>query len=172
MMKIFKYKVMRNDIGCFIECPKGIKIIRMNHVNDGFYKGDFVWGIVDPSHNNEVMQIDYVENDLDSVPRSPRLQLQVKEKQIVRIQGTPILAKDDDGLLYLYHYINPLEKLAGTGWAKLTNPVARQYKIVVYKTGQEIDEPIEELEYIGLCRLWIIQELGLYTFIHRKKELI
>jgi len=156
-MKIFKYKVMLNDDGYFIKCPKDIKIIRMNHVDDGFYKGDFVWGIVDPSHDNEVMQIDYIESDLDSVPRSPRLQLQVKEKQVIPIQGTPTFAKDDDGLLYLYWTLD-IEK--------------KDYTIVVYKTGQEIDEPIEELEYIGLCRLWIVQELGLYTFIHHKKELI
>ena len=154
-MKIFKYPVTHNDKGYFINCPKDIRIIRMNHVDDGFYKGDFVWGIIDPSHDNEVMKIDYIESNLDLIPRSFRLQLQVKEKQTVRIQGTPILAKDDDGLLYLYYDLS-------------IGIPERDYTIVVYKTGQEIDEPIEELEYLGLCRLWIMQELGLYTFIHRK----
>lgn len=36
--------------------------------------------------------------------------------------------------------------------------------IEMYKTGQPIDEPASELRYIGLCRLYIMQELGLYVF--------
>lgn len=33
-----------------------------------------------------------------------------------------------------------------------------------YKTGQPMDEPVWGLEYIGQCRMFIMQELMLYVF--------
>jgi hypothetical protein len=36
--------------------------------------------------------------------------------------------------------------------------------IECYKTGQPIETPLEDLRYLGLCKLFIMQELGLYMF--------
>lgn len=33
-----------------------------------------------------------------------------------------------------------------------------------YKTGQPIETPLHRLFYLGLCKLFIMQELGLYVF--------
>lgn len=148
-MKIFKYEVQETSRGQYIAAPKNIKIIRMNHVDDGFYKGDFVWGIVDPKEPNIIISIDFVDEVIDSIPMSLSKELRVKEKQDVVIYGEPLLAKDVDGKLFIYYSGGPLNEV----------------KIAFYKTGQEIDEPLNSLEYIGLCRLWIVQELGLYAFV-------
>jgi hypothetical protein len=34
----------------------------------------------------------------------------------------------------------------------------------LYKTGMPIETDINNLKYIGLCKLFIMQELGLYVF--------
>lgn len=41
----------------------------------------------------------------------------------------------------------------------------RTWNIAVFKTGQRIDIDVDKLTYLGLNRLWIVQELGLYTFL-------
>jgi len=153
-MKIFKYTVRQSNGRHYILAPKNIKIIRMGHVDDGFYKGDFVWGIVHPEDSQVLQYIDYVETS-NCIPRSFRTQLAVKEKQTLKISGKPIAASDIDGKLYLFHTIEDKQQA---------------YDIVFYKTGQPINEPLEDLQYLGLCRLWIMQELGLYTFLIRNKN--
>ncbi len=152
MHKIFKYKIENNHT----RIPIGAKVLRIDHVDDGFYKGDFLWAIVD------VDQKEMVDFEWSGKPYSAaRLpdpyymgqhELKVKEKQSISIYGYPCSAGEQDGKIYVYSDHE-------TARSKLDT-----YDIAVFKTGQAIDIPIEKLRYLGLNRLWIIQELGLYTF--------
>ena len=151
MNKIFKYKIENNHV----KIPVGAIILRIDHVDDGFYKGNFLWAIVEVGDRD---MFDYYWNgkpySAAKIPDSCKMskhQLKVKEKQSIDIEGYPISAGEEDGEIYVYSDINIHFKL-------------HRYNIAVFKTGQNIDIPIEKLRYLGLNRLWIIQELGLYTF--------
>ena len=66
--------------------------------------------------------------------------------------GSQIIRVDDvDGLFFL--------------WAIVDTDIEEMElrHIEFYKTGQPI-ENAETLVYLGLCKLFIMQELGLYTF--------
>lgn len=150
MHKIFKYKW--NPETGEVEMPEKAIILRADHVDDGFYLGNFVWAIVDtkdpivfrkleiPPSYSLVEEPDFLQVN--------EYQLSVKEKQDIWV-GKPVFAREDDGIMKVF-----------CGFSE-----NKAYTIAVYKTGQEIDVPIEKLRYIGLNRLWIIQELGLYTFV-------
>jgi hypothetical protein len=144
MKTIYKYPVVD---GAF-KAPYNIRIIRQDHVDDGFYKGDFVWGIVDSYDKADHLFVYNPDKHLDAeyLSQFMRVPLPVKEKQSITC-GKPIYAGETDGIINIY-----------------TAGEIKPRQIVLYKTGQEITEPIEKLRYIGLNRLWIIQELGLYTF--------
>ncbi len=80
--------------------------------------------------------------------------LPVKEKCVIELpKGSQIIRVDDvDGLFYLWAIVDtdencPLEKRA----------------LEFYKTDQPI-ENADNLLYIGMCKLFIMQELGLYVF--------
>jgi hypothetical protein len=151
MYKIFKYK-LNPDLT--VEMPHRARILRVAHVDDGFYKGDFVWAIVDTTWPNVWINLSGTiwSSSIRNGPHNAvgyRQELRVKEKQEIFLPGYPYDAQEDNGKIYVYHE-------AGG------NPA--NYKIAVFKTGQEIDIPIDKLQYLGLNRLWIIQELGLYTF--------
>lgn len=79
--------------------------------------------------------------------------LKVLEKQIVQLpKGARIIRVEDvDGLPYLW-------AIVGIG-AELEN----RY-LCCFKTGMEIDRDVNDLEYLGLVKLHIIQQLGLYFF--------
>lgn len=163
MNKIFKYTI---DSKGGVNIPKKHIILRVDHVDDGFYKGNFVWAIVDSEDKDmgylELKCSYYTIDEVYSYSLYPepkllecyeKTQLAVKEKQIVELDGKPEFAKDDNGMMYVYNRKDNV-------WGH-TNP----YAISVYKTGQEITEPLDKLQYLGLNRLWIMQELGLYTFL-------
>lgn len=138
----------------------------MDHVDDGFYKGDFCWAIVDTDDLENLFEVKYdpEKYSLDSF-RDKRVfsiresegilvsrSLAVKEKQV--ISGIiPSFVEETQGTL----------NVCGVGDSD------SKYEICFFKTGQEIDIPVKEYEYIGLCRLWIVQELALYTFAHKVK---
>jgi len=152
MHKIFKYEIKNNHTKIPIES----NILRIDHVDDGFYKGDFLWAIVDVDQN-EMVDFEW-DGKPYSAARIPdpyymnNKQLKVKEKQSIEIGGYPISAGEQDGMINVYYDIES------------TTCNLKKYDIAVFKTGQEIDVPVEKLRYLGLNRLWIIQELGLYTF--------
>ena len=83
-----------------------------------------------------------------------KYQLKIQEKQeIVLPKDAKIIRVDDvDGMFFLWAIVN-----ADAGW-----PTEVRY-LEFYKTGQPIDKP-EGLCYIGFCKLFIMQELGLYVF--------
>ncbi len=149
--KIFKYSI--DPVTRIAKMPKG-QILRVDYVDDGFYKGDFVWQIVETS-NKELFDAHLPTVSWSLRPRPENLssferkELKVKEKQEILSYGEPFYAEEDDGKMFVYCR-NARE--------------LRYSKIAVFKTGQKIDIPIEKLTYLGLNRLWIIQELGLYSF--------
>lgn len=83
-----------------------------------------------------------------------KYQLKIQEKQELTLpQGAKIIRVDDlDGMFFLWAMVN-----ADADWP--TEVVNLEF----YKTGQPIDNP-DGLCYIGFCKLFIMQELGLYAF--------
>jgi hypothetical protein len=162
MHKIFKYKVEELNGKFFTFMPDNAILIRMGDVHDDFYDGSFIWAIVNTKDKRLPREVDYREWSANPRPDNfgslNSVQLRIKEKQETDLTlGTPVYAQDIDGKLWLYMKpsFNPFPK--GSDFKK--------YKIVFYKTGQEITEDVSKLKYLGLCRLWIMQELGLYTFL-------
>lgn len=150
MNKIFKYEIKEGKT----KIPKGARILRIDHVDDGFYNGDYLWAIVD-TEEKEMLDFNW-DGNMYSAARTPDnymlpFRIKVKEKQSVQFPDFKIkCAGEFDGEIRLWCEPDP-------GNRKTT-------EIVVYKTGQEIDIPIDKLKYLGLNRLWIVMELGLYTF--------
>lgn len=83
-----------------------------------------------------------------------KYELSVKEKQQIELPvGAEIIRVDDvDGKFFLWAIVNPEEQ------------VSEIRSLEFYKTGQEINTLCHHLNYIGFCRLFIMQELGLYVF--------
>jgi len=131
--------------------PESANILRIDYVDDGFYKGDFVWAIVNvgvPSIERKVTPPSAKHNT--ELAETRLIELRVKEKQTIRSNGIPIRAGEADGKIYV-------ECLDGE--------FSQEHQIAVYKTGQPIDLDVGRLVYLGINRLWIVQELGLYTFL-------
>jgi hypothetical protein len=160
MNKIFKYRW--NYKTGEVEMPEDAKVIRCAFVDDGFYFGDFVWAIVDPTSLNVQKKLslprdwslnaefDFFKKGVYGSVSYRSYPLKVKEKQKI-VCGKPMFVSEEDGTIMIY-----CEKGKG-----------EQYEIAFFKTGQEIDIDINEWEYLGLARLWIIQELGLYTWCRK-----
>ena len=79
--------------------------------------------------------------------------LPVQEKFVIELPiGAKIIRVDDvDGLFWLWAIV------------EVDAPLEPRY-IECYKTGQEIIEPLDSLQYLGCCKLFIMQELCLYMF--------
>lgn len=84
-----------------------------------------------------------------------KYEMSIKEKQeIVLPVGARIIRVDDvDGKFWLWAIVDVGEDVE----------TEIRY-LEFYKTGQEITSNIEELNYLGFCKLHIMQELGLYVF--------
>lgn len=83
-----------------------------------------------------------------------KYELKIKEKQILDLPiGSEIIRVDDvDGKFYLWAIVEVSEE------DQETEPRHLEF----YKTGQEISS--NNLKYLGFCKLFIMQELGLYVF--------
>ena len=148
MKKIFKYTY--NPETRTASLPEDAVILRVDYVDDGFYKGHFVWAIVtvgEPNVERSVEPISCWKPDGSYMTVST--ELRVKEKQTITTYGLPVKAGEQDGKLYV-HCLHDGPK--------------QEHQIAFYKTGQIIDLPVEKLEYVGFSRLWIVQELCLYVF--------
>lgn len=77
----------------------------------------------------------------------------VQEKYGIELpKGSTIIRTEDvDGLFFLWAIVD-----TETEEKEIRN-------LEFYKTGQPIESP-EGLKYLGLCKLFIMQELGLYCF--------
>ena len=159
-MRIFKYK---NENGR-ARLPIGATIIRCDYISkeDGAGKcGHFVWAIVNENENEfefvktkmkftaapNLAELEIEEEELSEI------QLGVCEKQKIKIRGVPVGVETRNGQIYLQYYFG------------MENMALNEIEIAFFKTGQEIDVDISEYHYIGIAKLKIIQELGLYTFI-------
>lgn len=155
MKKIFKY-TLRKELGEWVtDMPKTIQVLRMGEVHDKYYDGTFLWGIVDTDAPNVTQIVDYIPTPKASFDERlyGRYNLAIKEKQEVKyLRPEAIVGVNDvDGFLRIYY--NPF-----------ANHVFGITKLAFYKTGQEIDVPIERLKYIGFCNMYIMQELCIYVF--------
>lgn len=81
--------------------------------------------------------------------------LPVQEKYAIELpKGAKIIrAEDVAGLFFLWAIVDE-------------NPGSEKELryLEFYKTGQSIDTPIEDLRFIGTCKLFIMMELCLYVF--------
>lgn len=84
-----------------------------------------------------------------------KYEMSIKEKQEIQLPvGAEIIRVDDvDGRFFLWAIVTPQEE-----------PDTETRYLEFYKTGQEILTNTEDLKYIGFCKLFIMQELGLYVF--------
>lgn len=156
MKKIFKYDLKIGGEGqdqCwYANCPKG-RVIRTDYVDDGFYKGNFVWIIVD-SEDKDIQErkIQWINNT--PIKTGNNIQIGVLEKQFI--------------ILPVGCTINSVYDAEGMFWLDYTEPKTplglQRVCIKGYKTGQEIVDNIDNMEYINFCRIWIKQELCIYFF--------
>lgn len=86
-----------------------------------------------------------------------KYELAVLEKQTLILPACAkiIRVSDVDGKFYLWAIVNTDE-----------NHPKAEYKIEMYKTGQPIENS-DGLEFLGLCKLHVMMELGLYTFLRK-----
>lgn len=87
--------------------------------------------------------------------------LPVQEKYMIELPKGAIIIRvgDVDGLFFLWAIVDPGEDVE-----------KESRYLEFYKTGQPIETPIEHLKYIGECKLFIMQELCLYTFENISNE--
>lgn len=78
-----------------------------------------------------------------------------KEKFVIELPiGAKIIRVEDvEGLFFLWAIVNTEE-----GY-----PTEKRC-LEFYKTGQTIETPLEHLNFLGTCKLFIMQELCLYVF--------
>jgi len=82
-----------------------------------------------------------------SIPTKEKYTIELpKDARIIRVE-------DVDGLFFLWAIVNTEEG----------HPTEKRC-LEFYKTGQPIETPIEMLNYLGTCKLFIMQELCLYVF--------
>lgn len=91
-----------------------------------------------------------------------RLKIQEKQTISLPIDAEIIRVDDVDGEFFLWAIVEVDED-------KVIETEERH--IEFYKTGQEILEPSSHLKYLGFCKIYIMQELGLYVFERVKNPL-
>ena len=87
-----------------------------------------------------------------------KYEMSIKEKQEIELPiNAEIIRVDDvDGKFFLWAIVEP---------PKEDEEQETEVRFIeFYKTGQPIETPAENLKYIGFCKLFIMQELGLYVF--------
>lgn len=87
-----------------------------------------------------------------------KYEMSIKEKQevVLPVNAEIIRVDDLDGKFFLWAIVEPPKE-------DEENQTEVRF-IEFYKTGQPIITPTENLKYIGFCKLFIMQELGLYVF--------
>lgn len=87
-----------------------------------------------------------------------KYEMSIKEKQQIELPiNSEIIRVDDvDGKLFLWAIVEPTKE------GEETEKEVRF--IEFYKTGQPIKTPTKNLKYLGFCKLFVGQELGIYVF--------
>lgn len=88
-----------------------------------------------------------------------KYEMSIKEKQEIELPlNAEIIRVDDvEGRFFLWAMVDI--QLEGEPEVEFEKRF-----LEFYKTGQPIETPSENLKYIGFCKLFIMQELGLYVF--------
>ncbi len=84
------------------------------------------------------------------------VRISVLEVQKIKVPGYIMSAGDVNGALFIY--------------CDTAEDNERYEEIHIYKTGQSFKLHPSELRYVGLNKIWIKQELGMYTFVVRKDK--
>jgi hypothetical protein len=89
-----------------------------------------------------------------------KYQIPVQEKYDIELPkyAQIIRVEDVDGLFFLWAIVNTTQDI----------DTEKRY-LEFYKTGQLIETPLEDLKFLGTCKLFIMQELCLYVFENIKK---
>jgi hypothetical protein len=152
MYRILKYPCgYDNNIGKWYTYAPSGNIIRTAHVDDGTYKGYWVW-IITTDDALDKRTFDWIdEPDIEGAC----VQLGVLESQYVALPGFIDYSGVEvrEGKIYL-HYLKGCEQ----------QHVAYKAFIVGYKTGQEIPYHPNGLAYIGVAPLFIKNEIAIYFF--------
>lgn len=81
-----------------------------------------------------------------SIPTKEKYSIELpKGSQIIRVE-------DVDGLFFLWAIIDT------------ETEEKEERNLEFYKTGQPVETPLQDLIFIGTCKLFIMQELCLYVF--------
>ena len=82
-----------------------------------------------------------------SIPTKEKYSIELpKDAQIIRVE-------DVDGLFFLWAIVDDSEDVE-----------TELRHLEFYKTGQPIETPLADLQFVGTCKLFIMQELCLYVF--------
>ena len=81
--------------------------------------------------------------------------LPTKEKHTIKLPKNAwiIRVEDVNGLFFLWAIVDTAEDVE-----------TEDRYLEFYKTGQPIETPLEDLKFLGTCKLFIMQELCLYVF--------
>jgi hypothetical protein len=161
MYKIFKYPVWEDNGISHVVIPENHKVIRLEYVDDGFYKGWFVWAIVDPHDTTMISTLIRKNFKLPTTeaqyitPKPKYMQIGLLEEQTVYIPSNCLITNVSfiEGKCYLFYEEYTLSKGTYTG-----------YSLKGRKTGQELGFDPEEYNCVGWLKPWIKQELCVYMF--------
>ena len=88
-----------------------------------------------------------------SIPTKEKYEIELpQDAKIIRVE-------DVDGLFFLWAIVNIDEE----------HPKEKRF-LEFYKTGQPIETPLQDLLFLGTCKLFIMQELCLYVFENVTKK--
>jgi hypothetical protein len=135
--------------------PKG-KIVRTDFVDDGVYKGYWVWLIVESGDTEfKKQEFTWLKTSTDIYPE--RVQLGIMPEQRVEIEGTIFnnLVSFENGMIWLNYDLSEKDD---------ADRVKTYYKIVGYKTGEEFNIHPQNLFYLGYAAIIIKNEIAVYFF--------
>jgi hypothetical protein len=154
-MKIFKYPCGYdgNIKKWWTFAPAGT-IIRTDEVNDGVYKGFWVWIIVNENDKTFIKHTFNWKQNPEFDYNKPYEQIGVLEEQYLRAMLSSIdSVQVNSGKIY----VNSINSKYP--------PHYFDYKIYGYKTGQEIKCDLNSVKYIGFAPLFIKNEIAIYFFV-------
>lgn len=156
MLRILKYPCGwdGNRKAWWAMMPPG-QIIRTEYIDDGCYKGYWVWAVVgdEPAKLRTFQWLPKREESKNVFNKE--IQLGILESQRVTLEDYPFdqVVKVIDGKIFL--------------WYDTVVHSPAMFEILGYKTGQEIKVDISKCEYIGFAPLIIKNEIAIYFFLRK-----
>lgn len=155
MYKIFKYPSGYEKGKLYYFGLPG-KVIRTGWVEDNQYKGYWVWVIVNPQRKDfqKIFVTEQEPKDISGMFMSQWIPIGIIEEQEIETDINAIF----HGVSVYKGFIN-----LGVSFDGFTK--SKKYKIVGYKTGQDIPYPPSHISYIGFAPLVIKDEISIYFFL-------